>query len=130
MQKKILKCASNLENYGTLINFTHSCSYKNSTCGDKVKIYLKIHKKIIKQISYVTESCLICSACCSIFSNCVKNKNIEKIKIFSKKFITLIFDKKINLHGRWSEFNFLLKKKYFNRKNCILVPFNALTKLK
>ena len=79
MQKKILKCASNLENYGTLINFTHSCSYKNSTCGDKVKIYLKIHKKIIKQISYVTESCLICSACCSIFSNCVKNKNIEMI---------------------------------------------------
>jgi len=130
MEKKISKHASNLKNYGSLKNFTHKCIYKNQTCGDKIKIYLKINKNIIKKISYVTESCLICSASSSIFSNCLKNKDINKVLIFSKKFIKLIFSKNFNLNGKWKEFNFLLKKSYFNRKNCILVPFNALIKIK
>jgi nitrogen fixation NifU-like protein len=130
MEKKLSKHASNLKNYGSLKKFTHKCVYKNHTCGDKIKIYLKINKSIIKKISYETESCLICSASSSIFSNCVKNKDINKVLIFSKKFIKLIFSKNFNLNGKWKEFNFLLKKSYFNRKNCILVPFNALIKIK
>jgi len=130
MEKKLSKHAGNLKNYGSLKKFTHKCIYKNQTCGDKIKIYLKINKNIIKKISYETESCLICSASSSIFSNCVKNKDINKLLIFSKKFIRLIFSKNFNLNGKWKEFNFLLKKSYFNRKNCILVPFNALIKIK
>ena len=130
MEKKLSTHAANLKNYGKLKSYTHKCIYKNHTCGDKIKIYLKINKNIIKKISYETESCLICSASSSIFANCLKNKNINKILIFSKKFIKLIFNKNFNLTGKWKELNFLLKKKYFNRKSCITVPFNALIKIK
>jgi nitrogen fixation protein NifU and related proteins len=130
MNKLLLKHVSALKNYGTLKNFTHKSIYKNHTCGDKVIIYLKINKEIIKKISYKTESCLICQASCSIFSDCIKNKNLNTTINFAKLFISSVFKKKLNLSGQWKKFNFLLKKNYFNRKSCILVPFNALIKLR
>jgi len=129
MNTLLLKHTGDLKNYGILKNFTHKCIYKNHTCGDKVTIYLKINKQIIKKISYKTESCLICQASCSIFSDCVKNQNLNTAINFTKLFINSIFKKKVNLSGQWKKFNFLLKKNYFNRKGCILVPFNALIKL-
>ena len=130
MNTLLLKHVGALKNYGALKSFTHKCIYKNHTCGDKVIIYLNINKQIIKKISYKTESCLICQAACSIFSDCVKNKNLVTAINFTKLFINSIFKKKLNLSGQWKKFNFLLKKNYFNRKGCILVPFNALIKLK
>jgi len=129
MNTLLLKHVGALKNYGILKNFTHKCIYKNHTCGDKVIIYLKINKEIIKKISYKTESCLICQASCSIFSDCVKNKNLNSVINFTKLFISSVFKNKINLSGKWKKINFLLKKNYFNRKSCILVPFNALIKL-
>jgi nitrogen fixation protein NifU and related proteins len=130
MNTLLLKHVGALKNYGILKNFTHKCIYKNHTCGDKVIIYLKINKEIIKKISYKTESCLICQASCSIFSDCIKNKNINTTINFTKLFISSIFKKKLILSGQWKKFSFLLKKNYFNRKGCILVPFNALIKLR
>jgi nitrogen fixation NifU-like protein len=130
MNTLLLKHVGTLKNYGILKNFTHKCIFKNHTCGDKVIIYLKITKQIIKKISYKTESCLICQASCSIFSDCIKNKNLNTIINFAKLFISSVFKKKLNLSGQWKKFNFLLKKNYFNRKGCILVPFNALIKLR
>jgi nitrogen fixation NifU-like protein len=130
MNTLLLKHVGALKNYGTLKSFTHKCIYKNHTCGDKVIIYLKINKEIIKKISYKTESCLICQASCSIFSDCIKNKNLNITINFTKLFISSVFKKKLNLSGQWKKFNFLLKKNYFNRKGCILVPFNALIKLR
>ena len=130
MNTLLLKHVGALKNNGTLKSFTHKCIYKNHTCGDKVILYLKISKKIIKKISYKTESCLICQASCSISSDCVKNKNLNGVLNFTKLFIQSIFKKKVNLTGQWKKFNFLLKKNYFNRKGCILVPFNALIKIR
>ena len=78
-----------------LKNYTHKCIYKNHTCGDKIKIYLKINKNIIKKISYETESCLICSASSSIFANCLKNKN--KINFFTHAMFIPIFFSNIGI---------------------------------
>jgi hypothetical protein len=63
------------------------------------------------------------------FSDCVKNKSLNTIINFTELFINSIFKKKTKLNGKWKKYNFLLKKDYFNRKSCILVPFNALIKL-
>ena len=95
MNALLLKHAGGLKNYGTLKSFTHKCVYKNQTCGDKVALYLKVNKQLIKKISYKTESCLICQAACSIFSDCVMNKKVNRAIHFSKIFINSIFKKKI-----------------------------------
>jgi hypothetical protein len=58
------------------------------------------------------------------------NKKVNGAINFAKIFINSIFKKKYSLTGKWKKFNFLLKKNYFARKGCILVPFNALIKLR
>ena len=60
MNTLLLKHVGDLKNYGTLKSFTHKCTYKNHTCGDKVVLYLKISQKIIKKISY---NCLSYAQC-------------------------------------------------------------------
>jgi NifU-like protein involved in Fe-S cluster formation len=128
--QNLLTHVGNIDKCGKITDYTHKCTYKNYMCGDKVYLYLKLKKKIIKKISYETESCLICQASCSIFSDCVRNKNLNTIINFTKLFISSIFKTKIKLSGKWKKYNFLLKKNYFNRKGCILVPFNALIKIR
>jgi nitrogen fixation NifU-like protein len=130
MNKLLLKHAGTLKNYGAIKKYSHKINYKNHTCGDKATFYLKVSKKIIKKISYKTESCLICQASCSIFSELVKNKDLHKMILLANEFIITAFKKKLALKGKWKKFNFLLKKNFYSRKNCILVPFNALIKLK
>ena len=61
MNALLLKHAGGLKNYGTLKSFTHKCVYKNQTCGDKVVLYLKVNKQLIKKISY--KKILHCSEC-------------------------------------------------------------------
>ena len=129
MRNLLLTHVRNINKCVKIPDYTHKCTYKNYVCGDKVNLYLIIKKKIIKKISYETESCLICQASCIIFSDCLKNKNLHTTINYTKLFINSIFKKKINLSGKWKKYNFLLKKNYFNRKGCILVPFNALIKL-
>ena len=130
MNALLLKHAGGLKNYGTLKNFTHKCVYKNQSCGDKVVLYLKVNKQLIKKISYKTEYYLIWQDACSIFSDCVMNKKVIGTINFAKIFITSIFKKKYILTGKCKKFNFLLKKNYFARKDCILVHINALIKLR
>ena len=86
MNTLLLKHVGDLKNYGTLKSFTHKCTYKNHTCGDKVVLYLKISQKIIKKISYKTEGCLICQASCSIFT-----KLVDSLDILSPPCLKLFF---------------------------------------
>lgn len=63
-------------------------------------------------MKYETESCIFCQASASYLSKNIKNFKIHEIdKLTSNK-----------------KFKFLFSKKYFQRKDCILLPFNAVKK--
>ena len=115
MNALLLKHAGGLKNYGTPKSFTHKCVYKNQTCGDKVILYLNINKQLIKKISYKTESCLICQAACSIFSDYVMNKKVNWTIKLSKIFINSILKKKNILTYKLKKFKIILKKNKFKR---------------
>ena len=107
---KIIKLANNTKNYGLQNNFTHKISLKNKKCGDKIIIELEIKDKKIKKMFYETNACIFCQASASLISRSIKNihiKNINKI-ILSKKF------------------KFFNAKKYLSRKDCILLPYQAI----
>ena len=112
IDKKILDLAFDISNYGLKNNSKHSATLKNKKCGDKIKIELEIKNKKIKNMYYETESCIFCQASASLLSKGVKNKmikNLDKI-VYSQRFKSL------------------LSKKYLSRRDCIMLPFNALKK--
>ncbi len=112
IEKKILNLAFDLSNYGLKNKSKYFASVKNKKCGDRIKIELEVKNKKIKNMYYETESCVFCQASASLLSKKVKNvtiNNLDKI-ILSEKFKSL------------------LSKKYIARKDCVMLPFEALKK--
>jgi len=49
MQNLLLTHVRNINKYGKILDYTHKCTYKNYMCGDKVYLYLKLKKKLLKK---------------------------------------------------------------------------------
>ena len=116
---KIIKKVVDSKNFGLKNIFTHKSKLKNSKCGDKITIELIATKKKFKEMRYETESCILCQASASIIS-----KNIKSYKI--NEFLDL--KKEISKNKSLKIFDLLLKNEYINRKECILLPFDAISK--
>ena len=125
IDKEVIKIASNTENHGKLDNHTHFSKMKNSICGDEMKIYLIVKNEKIANFKYECESCIYCQASVSLLSRKIKNKSVEKVKNFvhqAKNYFeknTKSFDKE------WKEFDTIMTKNNISRKECLLLPVNA-----
>ena len=125
---KIINLASNTKNYGLKKNGTYTASCKNTTCGDRVKIQIYSKKGIIKDLRYETESCIFCQASASILSNVIKSIHEKDLKKEIENVYKSFNNAKIKLPKKYYLFKPLINKKYKNRTNCILLPFNAILK--
>ncbi len=112
IDNKILDLAHDLTNYGLKNKYKYIATLKNKNCGDVIKVEINLKDKLIKQMYYETESCILCQASASLVSKNIKNISINDID-------NLINSKK---------FEILNLKKYFKRKNCIMLPLEALKK--
>ena len=112
IDKQILNLALDTSNYGLSEKFKYCASLKNKKCGDKIKVGVHIRNMKVSKMNYETESCVICQASASLLSKKIKNIKINEL-------YKIIFQKK---------FNILLSKKYLNRKDCVMLPYNALVK--
>ena len=112
INKKILKLAYDLSNYGIKKKSKYTSNLKNKKCGDKIKVELQIKNKKIINMCYETESCILCQASASLLSKSVKNTPIKDLdKILKSR-----------------SYENLMSKKYLPRRDCIMLPYNALKK--
>ena len=128
MDKEILKIALNTKNLSFLNNYTHYTKLKNSTCGDEVKIYLIVKKGKIIDFKYEGESCVYCQASASLLSRSVKNKPINKIKVFLKEAENLFENKRTESNKDMIKFLKIMNKSNILRKDCLLLPLKATLK--
>ena len=128
MNKEILKIALNTENFSFLKNHTHSIKLKNSTCGDEVKIYLIVKDEKITDFKYQGESCVYCQASASLLSRSVKNKPINKLKVFLKGAENLFENKRTESNKDMIKFLKIMNKSNILRKDCLLLPLKATLK--
>ena len=126
IDKGIFKVASNTQNYGALDNHTHFSKLKNSICGDDMKIYIIVENNKITNFKYECESCIYCQASVSLLSRKAKNKLIERVKNFAQQ-ANGYFDKNANSFDKeWKEFDKIITKNNISRKECLLLPINAM----
>ena len=128
MDLKILEIASDTENNKNVKNYTHAAKSKNPLCGDEIHIKLVIEDEKIVDFGYQGKSCVYCQATASLLSkkliNSKKNK-INELCDYAKSFFS---KKQENIEKKWSYLGKLFDKKNISRKECILLPFNALKK--
>ena len=127
MDLKILRLASDTKHQKKLSNFTHNSKAKNPLCGDEIQLFLKINKGKITEFSYQGKNCVYCQASANLLSNNSNGKGVgEMIKVCDCA--NEFFKNKGNLSDNLKKYKELLSSKNINRKECILLPFNALKK--
>ena len=125
IDKEIIKIASNTENHGLLDNHTHFSKLKNPICGDEMRIYLIVKDDRITNFKYECESCIYCQASVSLLSRNVKNKSIEKVKIFAEQAKKSFEKNTKSFDKEWKEFDKIMTKNNISRKECLLLPIKT-----
>ena len=125
---KIIKKVVDSKNFGLKNIFTHKSKLKNSKCGDKITIELIATKKKFKEMRYETESCILCQASASIISKNIKSYKINEFLDLKKEINDFFKKKEISKNKSLKIFDLLLKNEYINRKEGILLPFDAISK--
>ena len=130
MDLEIINIASNTHNNRNIKNRTHYSKLKNSLCGDEIKIDLVMKGDKIVDFGYEGKSCIYCQASASLLSNIsINNTKLEINELCNdvKSYFEGDFKK---IKNKWKSLNKLLKAKNKPRKECILLPFKALKKIK
>ena len=129
MDLKILEIASDTENNKNIKNYTHAAKSKNPLCGDEIEIKLVMKNEKLVDFGYQGKSCVYCQATASLLSknliNSEKNKIIELCD-YAKTFFN---KERERIKKKWFFLNKLFDQKNISRKECILLPFNALKKI-
>ena len=128
MDLKILQIASNTENNKVIKDHTHKAVQKNSICGDKMEISLKVKENKIIDFGYQCKSCIYCQASVSLLSSTSINKPVESIKSLLNEIENFFEDNLTNIPKEWKIFKQIFDKKNISRKDCLLLPFKAVSK--
>ena len=128
MDIEILKIASDTKYHKILDDCTHKSKQKNPVCGDEMEVSVKVSEDQILDFAYQCKSCIYCQASASILSKFSINKKIDiiyEIITFSDRFFQ---NMNAEIPKEWKRFETLFNKKNLSRKDCILLPFKALSK--
>ena len=128
MDLKILQIASNTENNKVIKDHTHKAVQKNSICGDKMEISLKVKENKIIDFGYQCKSCIYCQASVSLLSSSSINKPVESIKGLLNTIENFFEDNLTNIPKEWKIFKKIFDKKNISRKDCLLLPFKTVSK--
>jgi nitrogen fixation NifU-like protein len=83
--KKVLELFKNPKNMGEMKNPDAVGEVGNPSCGDIMKIYLKIKDNKIKDIKFQTMGCVAAIATSSMTTELAKGKTLEKAKKITNK---------------------------------------------
>jgi len=61
---------------------------ENVSCGDRLKVQLKVKDGVIKEVGYTGEGCAIAIASASLISEYIKDKNLKQLGLLDEKVIT------------------------------------------
>ena len=129
MDLEIINIASNTDNNRNIKDRTHYSKLKNPLCGDELQIEVIIKNDKIVDFGYHGKSCIFCQASASLLSRISINNQKDKINNLCDE-AKFYFDENIEIEEKkWVLLKKLFRKKNLARKECILLPFNALKKI-
>ena len=88
-QSMVLEHSKKPRNFGTIENSLHAKG-KNPSCGDEIDLYMLIENEKIKDVKFKGEGCALCIASTSIFTELIKNKEVNETKDTISSFIKFI----------------------------------------
>ena len=93
-----------------------------------MEISLKVKENKIVDFGYQCKYCVYCQASVSLLSSNSINKPVESIKSLLNVIETFFEDNLANIPKEWFVFKKIFDKKNIARKDCLLLPFKAVSK--
>lgn len=102
---------------------------KSDSCIDNLDFMMKIEDGIVKDIRFDGEACAISTSCASIMIKSFIGKSVEEVKSILENYINMIEEKGYDskLLGELNVYDEISKQP--NRKNCALLPMQAVEKM-
>jgi nitrogen fixation NifU-like protein len=124
--EELIKLAANTKSFGLKGNAQFKNILKNKNCGDEIKIEFDLKNKQISNFRYEGEVCIYCQASASLLSKNINGLNWDSLGLFKiqiEKFFNQINTKQAL---EIMDFKSLLNINNKNRKNCIVLPIDAI----
>lgn len=86
-REEIMDHIKNPKNVGVMPNYTSKVIVLNTSCGDKITLYLKVDLGIISDIKYVSTGCAISTASASIISEKLKGMPLSVLETLNEQTI-------------------------------------------
>ncbi len=124
--EELIKLAANTESFGLKGNAQFKNILKNKNCGDEIKIEFDLKNKQISNFRYEGEVCIYCQASASLLSQNINKLNWDSLGLF--KIQIMNFFNQIDTKQTFEIMGFksLLNINNRNRKNCIVLPIDAI----
>ena len=102
---------------------------KSDSCIDNLDFMMKIEDGVVKDIRFDGEACAISTSCASIMIKSFIGKSVEEVKNILNNYVAMIEEKEYNneLLGELGVYDEISKQP--NRKNCALLPMQAVEKM-
>ena len=124
--EELIKLAANTKSFGLKGHAQFKNILKNKNCGDEIKIEFDLKNKQISNFRYEGEVCIYCQASASLLSKNINRLNWDSLGLFKiqiEKFFNQINTKQAL---EIMDFKSLLNINNKNRKNCIVLPIDAI----
>ncbi|MGQ9479223.1 MAG: iron-sulfur cluster assembly scaffold protein [Thermoproteota archaeon] len=108
--REMLKRFRKPSNYGAIEDADVAREESDYSCGDRVKIFLKIQGERIVKATFTSEACLFCNASASVLTDLINGKTIEEALGIDEKYLL----KRLNTDNKSP------------RYRCIVLPLRAL----
>ncbi|MDC0384814.1 iron-sulfur cluster assembly scaffold protein [bacterium] len=124
--EELIKLAANTQSFGLKGNSQYKNILKNKNCGDEIKIEFDLKNKQISNFRYEGEVCIYCQASASLLSKNINKLNWDSLGLFKIQIEN--FFNQINTKQALEimDFKSLLNINNKNRKNCIVLPIDAI----
>ena len=104
--------------------------YKNPSCGDEIRLGLKLNGDEIVECRHDGHGCSICCASASVMSDIVKGKKIETALKMEEEFSKLLMGQDVDTNLIEGEvLAFLGVKDFPARIKCATLPWKAMVKI-
>ena len=124
--EELIKLAADTESFGLKGHTQFKNILKNKNCGDEIKIEFDLKNKQIRNFRYEGEVCIYCQASASLLSKNLNRLNWDSLALFKTQIMNFFNEIDTEQTFEIKDFKSLLNINNRNRKNCIVLPFDAI----
>lgn len=126
-QKQLMRLAADATGEGVMTNPDAETTLDNPTCGDRIKIQIKITDGKIIALNHESRSCMLCQAAASVVGENAIGHSHDNITSVRDSIETMLKSKSFSPISGWSALeNFAPVADHKSRHACVLLPFDAL----